>query len=329
MKSDPRAPARRRAARHPLSWRRPFLPPYVPPVLCLRCPRGAPRRPALRPARRPGRRPAPARPGNPDGPARQRAHLLCAPQRRAARARRTLSRTQRRVGARRRRPARAGSLYRAHAVQWHAALSEAGPRPFSRIHRDALWGRRERLHELRRDGLHAHRPHRLGAPVRPGLRCARRLGRRGPTRRRRDRPRAGRDRGRVARARCQRRRAVARAHHPRAPAGVALQPARAHRLARRDPPRALRGPAPLLPHLVPPGPDGPHRGGRRGRERRRAAHPHGLRRPAQPGYRARPAPAARARAAGHRIPRRDRPRVPRDLHRGDDARARDAHEDRR
>ena len=71
---------------------------------------------------------------------------------------------------------RAGALRRAHGVQRHEELSEAGDREVPRVDRHAVRAERERVHELRRDGLHAPGADRQAGRPRQGVPDPRGLG---------------------------------------------------------------------------------------------------------------------------------------------------------
>ncbi len=146
----------------------------------------------------------------PGRPAAQRPAVLRARQRGAARPCRTAAGGQRRLGARGRRPARAGAFRRAHGVQRHRALSRTGHRRLHPVARDAVRRARQRPHQLRRDGLSAPdsdrqpRRRRSIAADHGGLGAQRLVRARGDRERARRRPRrvAARPRRRVAPARC-------------------------------------------------------------------------------------------------------------------------------
>ena len=89
-----------------------------------------------------------------------------------------------RLDRRGRRSARAGAPARAHGVQRHDALQAGRAGDVSRIDRRAVRPARQRLHELRRDGLHARRADRQRRRARARLRGAERLRRRHHARRR-------------------------------------------------------------------------------------------------------------------------------------------------
>ena len=80
--------------------------------------------------------------------------------RKPARAGRAAARGQRRLGARGRRPARPRPLRRAHGVQRHEALPEAGHHLVPAVDRHAVRRARQRQHQLRRDRLPAADPDR-------------------------------------------------------------------------------------------------------------------------------------------------------------------------
>ena len=207
----------------------------------------------------------PRRPADHRRHAAQRDALLRAPQPAAARPRRTAAGGQGRLGAGRRRPARAGALRRAHGVQRDAELPPAGDRHLHAGDRDALRRARQRPHQLRRDGLRAadsdHRcpRHRPGAADHGGL------GQRRDVRSRRSRQGTRRHpRGMAAGP--WRRRAHAEHHHADPAEGIALRGAVADRHARQHPQRALRAAEAVLHRLVSPRPDG---GDRRRRLRSR------------------------------------------------------------
>ena len=130
----------------------------------------------------------------------------------AAGPRRAPAGRQRGLGARGRRPARARALRRAHGVQRHAALPEAGGRRVPAVDGHALRRARQRQHELRRDGLPAadSRP-TMPAVIDRSLLDPRGLGARRHVRSRRDRQGARRHpRGVAARPRRRRPHAATR-----------------------------------------------------------------------------------------------------------------------
>ena len=92
--------------------------------------------------------------------AAERPALLRAPEREAGPPRRAAPGRQGRVGARRRRPAGAGALRRAHAVRGHAELSGAGHQRVPGVARPGHRRGRERADELRRHAVHAARADR-------------------------------------------------------------------------------------------------------------------------------------------------------------------------
>ena len=97
----------------------------------------------------------PGRPADHRRHAVERHALLHPRQQAAAEPRRDPAGGQRRVGARRRRPARARALRRAHGLQRHAALPEAGRDRVPAVDRHALRRAHQRQHQLRSDGLRA------------------------------------------------------------------------------------------------------------------------------------------------------------------------------
>ena len=97
-------------------------------------------------------------------------HALLHPRQRAAQeSRRAAARRQRRVGARRRRPARPGALCRAHGLQRHEELPQAGGDRVPAVDGHALRRAHQRQHELRPDGLRAPDSHRQSRGHRSSL----------------------------------------------------------------------------------------------------------------------------------------------------------------
>ena len=90
----------------------------------------------------------------------ERSALLRARERQARPPGRAAPRRQGRFGARRRRPAGAGALRRAHGVRGHAALSAAEHPRFSLVARPEHRPGRERRDQLRRHPVHAARADR-------------------------------------------------------------------------------------------------------------------------------------------------------------------------
>ena len=85
----------------------------------------------------------------------ERPSLLHPHQQEAGEARRAAPRGQCRLDSRGSRSVRAGAFRRAHGLQRHEALPEAGDGQVPRIDRHAVRPERERVHQLRRNGLHA------------------------------------------------------------------------------------------------------------------------------------------------------------------------------
>ena len=160
-----------------------------------------------------------------------------------------------------RRSARAGSLRRAHGLQRHPPVQEDGDRELPRADRDALRPRRERLHDLRRDGLHAQDPHRRSGHDRDLVPDPRGLGEHRDVRGRGDRQGAGRRRRGMALGAgggCP----YARQAVPDPLQGFALCRAADDRKEGGPRDRPARRDPPLLPRLVPARSHGRHRGGR-------------------------------------------------------------------
>ena len=120
--------------------------------------------------------------------------------------------------------------------------------------------------ELRRHAVHVARADRLARGAGPRTARAGRLGARGHVRPGRDRAPA-RHRAVGMAAAPGRRRAHGGQDSRRAARGIALREPAADRQSRRHPARATRAAGPVLPRLVPPGPDG---GDRRRRRRSRS-----------------------------------------------------------
>ena len=151
-----------------------------------------------------------------------------------------------------------------------------------RVARHAVRRRRQRLHELRRDRLHADGPDRQAGDAGPVAPHPRGLGAQRHLRPGRGRQGARRRDGRVAPA-PRRRRAHAGPDAPDPPQGIALRRPRADRQDRRAAELQARAAEAVLFGLVSPGPDG----GRRRRRLRpgagRAPDQGALRRAAEPG----------------------------------------------
>ncbi len=203
------------------------------------------------------------------GRARQRPPLLRPGERPAGEPCGTAPRHQRRVHPRGRGSTRTRAFRRAHGLQRHGELREAGARRLPRVDRDAVRPRHQRLHQLRRDRLHAP-----GADGRPGDAGDRLPDPRGLGGRRALRPRGSRQGARG------RNRGMAwppggpGAHAgPAVPdhvRGVAVRRTPAHREARDPRNRPRRAIAQLLRGLVSAGPDGDRRGRRLQRARDRS-----------------------------------------------------------
>ena len=99
---------------------------------------------------------------HPNRQARQRTHLLHPPERRAGQARGVLAGGQRRLRDGGRQSEGPGALPRTHALQRHATLPKPGAVGFSPEHRHEVRAGHQRLHIVRRDGLHPADPDRQG-----------------------------------------------------------------------------------------------------------------------------------------------------------------------
>ena len=230
----------------------------------------------------------------------------------AAEPRRAPARRQRRLGARGRRSARARALRRAHGLQRHAPLPEAGRRRVPAVDRHALRRARQRQHQLRPDGLPAadsdrqRRRHRPVAPDPRGL-GARRLVRSG-----RDRQGARRRPGGVADG-PRRRRAHAGQAAARSCSRTRATPSACRSASRRSSGRfPLRAPEEVLHRLVSARPDGGDRRRRLRPGRDRSADQVALRRDSGGRVAAAAADLRRARSARHALHHRHRPRGDRD-----------------
>ena len=182
--------------------------------------------------------------------------------------RRAAARRQGRFGARRRRPAGAGALRRAHGVRRHAALSPAEHRRLPVVARLEHRAGRERGDELRRHAVHAARADRRARRARSRAARPRGLGAGRHVRSERHRPRARHRPLGMADA-PRRGRADAGQDPPRAARRIALRGSAADRQARHHRARAARAADAVLPRLVPPGSDGRDRRRRRRSRRRR------------------------------------------------------------
>ena len=174
---------------------------------------------------------------------------------------------QGRLDGRGRRPAGARALHRAHGVQRQRAFQARRAGLDVRIDRRAARTARQRLHELRRDGVHARPAERPGGHRREWTDGARGFCRRPHARSRRGREGTRRrHRGRVAR-RPRRRIADPRQADSDPLLPVALRRPAADRQTGDHPHGAGGAAARLLRHLVSPG----THGGRRRRRHRHAA----------------------------------------------------------
>ena len=191
--------------------------------------------------------------------AAERAALLHPAQHQAGRAGRAPARGQRRLRARGRRSARPRPRRRAHGVQRHAPLSEAGHHLVPAVDRDAVRRARQRQHQLRPDRLPAADSDRRRQRHRSLVPRARGLGHRRHVRGRRDRQGARR-RPRGVAPRPRRRRPPAAAADAGPAQGIALRRAPADRDTRQHPHLRARAPEAVLPRLVPARPDGGDRG---------------------------------------------------------------------
>ncbi|CAA9341311.1 MAG: Probable zinc protease pqqL, partial [uncultured Gemmatimonadetes bacterium] len=195
------------------------------------------------------------------GAAQQRADVLRASQPGAQRPRRAAPGGQRRVGAGDGRGARVRALRGAHGLQRHPPLLAAPDRGLHGARGDALRARRERVHLVRRDRVHAHHPHGQRAAAGHGAGHPGRLGLGDLLRHGGGAAGEGRDRGGVASG--ARGGAAAAGPAPGSPLRpLALRHAPPHRHAGKRAAGARRGAARLLPPLVPPGADGRDRRGR-------------------------------------------------------------------
>ncbi len=188
----------------------------------------------------------------------QRHAVLRARQQESAGPGRAPARRQRRIDSRRRRPARARALRRAHVLQRHEPLPEAGSHRVSPVDRHALRGAHQRQHELRSNGLPAADSHRQSWRHRPVAADPRGLGARGVLRPGRDRQGARRHPGGVAGGSRRRRPDPGRAASGPAQ-GLAVCRAHADRHARDHPELHVRPFEEVLHRLVSPRSHGRHR----------------------------------------------------------------------
>ena len=204
----------------------------------------------------------PIDPAVPDRAAGQRAPLLHPPQRPAGQSGVAAAGRQRRLGVRRRRSARARAFPRAHGVQRHRELQARRAHQLSRNHRRALWSARQRLHLVRRDGLHARCADRQARLRRSRPARAPRLRRRHVAPGRRDREGTRRRHRGVARP-TRRRLALDRQAAAGAAREVALRRAAADRHARDSQVVPAAATGRLLSQVVPPRSNGRDRRRRR------------------------------------------------------------------
>ena len=207
----------------------------------------------------------------------QRPALLHPQESAAAGPRRAAAGRQRGIDSRRRRPARAGALRRAHGLQRHAPLPEAGCRRLPAVDGHALRRAHQRQHELRSDGLPAADSHRQCRRHRPVAAHPGRLGACRLVRSRGDRQGARRHPRGVAGG-PRRRRADARRAASRPAQGLPLRRSPADRQARDHPDVPLRPSEEVLHRLVPARSDGGHRRRRFRSVGDRSAHQVALRR---------------------------------------------------
>ncbi len=206
----------------------------------------------------------------------ERTHLLRDEAQEAGEPRGAVARGQCRLGARRRGPARARTLRRAHGVQRHEAVSEVSDRRLHRENRHGLRCRPQRVHVVRRDGLPADRADRRSGGDRQGHGHPARLG--GGDLVRAHRGRQGARRGargvaaRTRRVRTDRGQAVAGDL-----AGLALCDAPPDRPARHSQDRQARHVGAVLQGLVPAGQHGGDRDRRLRSRRDRKGHPDAVR----------------------------------------------------
>ena len=190
------------------------------------------------------------RPANHDRAIRQRAALLRPHEQEAGEARRASPRRQCRLHSRGSRSVGPGALRRAHGLQRHEALPEAGDGQVPGIDRHAFRPERERLHELRRNRLHAGGADRQAGRARQGLPHSRGLGAQRLVRRRRNRQGARRHHRGVA-ASPRRRRAHAGQAVSDPVQGIALRRAAADRRHGSHPELQARTAEEVLRRLVP------------------------------------------------------------------------------
>ena len=206
----------------------------------------------------------PVRHGRSHRHAAQRSEVFRAPERPAGQARVAAARRQGRIAQRSRRSARARAPDRAHGVQRQRAFQAGRAGVVLRDGRRAPRAARQRVYELRRNGVHVRRAERQAGNRRKGADRA------GRFRRRPDAVAAGSRQGTRRRDRGVARRPRRRIAHPRQAVSdsvlqVALRRAAADRQAGHHPQRAGRAAARVLRHLVSPG----SHGGRCGRRHRR------------------------------------------------------------
>ena len=176
---------------------------------------------------------------------------------------------------------------------------EAGDREVPRVDRHAVRAERQRVHELRRDGLHAAGADRQAGGPRQGVSDPRRLGAQRVVRSGRDRQGARRHHRGVAAA-ARRRRAHAGQAVPGPAQGLALRRAAADRQHGGPPELQARAAEAVLHRLVPAGPDGGRRRRRLRQDRGRSAHQDSIsgRFPKSPAAKLRP-DVQRARPSRH------------------------------
>ena len=241
-----------------------------------------------------------------DRQAGERPAVLHPPQPAAGEPGRTPPRDQRRVGARRRRPARAGARGGAHGLQRHEALPGPGDHGLHGVDRHAVRAEPERLHDVRRHDVRAAGADRSPRNPGEGLPHPGGLGAQPHLRRARDRQGAGRHR-----------RGMAAGARGVCPAPGQAVPDRAGRIALRgaQPDRhqgvarhLLARPAQaVLPGLVPARPDGGCRRRRFRPARDREAHQAAVQRDPRAGRTEAASRLPGAGSPGHAVRGRDRP----------------------